>query len=56
MKKYTKSGEIIFKYVPSAKNITDILTKSLPCEATKKFVTSLSLTRYNMNMSVQGEY
>jgi len=56
VKEHTKSGEIIFKYVLSAENIADILTQLLPCEATRKFVTSLSLTRYNMNASIQEEY
>jgi len=55
VKECTKSEEITFKYVPSAENLADILTKSLPHEATRKFAMSLSLTRYDMNVPVQGE-
>jgi len=56
VKEHTKSGEIVFQYIPSTENIADILTKSLPREATRKFTSYLSLGQHNANASVQGEY
>jgi len=55
VKEHMKSGEIVFQYIPSTENIADILTKSLPCEATRKFASYLSLEQHNVNASVQGE-
>jgi len=56
VKEHTKSGEIVFQYIPSTENIANILTKSLPCEATRKFASYLSLGQHNANASVQGKY
>jgi len=56
VKKYTKSEEIVFQYIPSTENIADILTKSLPYEATRKFASYLLLGQHNANASVQREY
>jgi len=56
VKEHTKSGEIVFQYIPSTENIADILTKSLPYEATRKFTSYLLLGQHNVNASVQGEY
>jgi len=45
IKEYVKAEEVIFKYIPSKKNLADILTKLLVQEATKKINMELELQR-----------
>jgi len=49
-------GQVAFHYVPSSENLADILTKSLPKDATRKFTTYLNLVPNRESVLIQGEY
>jgi len=55
IKEHTKSGDVIFQYTPTSKNIADILTKALPRDTLRKFVHRMGLNPRVTNASVQGE-
>jgi len=43
IKERTKANKVTFQYIPTAENIADLLTKPLPRDTTRKFVTYLDL-------------
>ena len=46
VKQRTKLGQVIFNYILFVDNVADLFTKSLPWDATLKFVNALGLYKY----------
>jgi len=55
VKERTKADEVNFKYIPSASNMADFLTKPLPRDAIQRTITILDLGPQNLGAAVQGE-
>ena len=53
VKQKTKLGQVIFNYIPSAENITNLFTKPLPWDAMLKFVKALGLHKGHNAMIMQ---
>jgi len=56
IKEYAKTDEVNFKYVPSALNMADFLTKPLLRDAIQKIIAALNLGPQYLGTVVQGEY
>jgi len=55
VKEHAEANEVNFKYIPSALNMADFLTKPLPRDAIQKTIVALDLGPQPLNMAVQGE-
>jgi len=55
IKEHTKSSNVIFQYIPTTENVTDILTKALPRDILCKFLCRMGLNQRTMSVSVQGK-
>jgi len=56
VKERAKANEVNFKYIPSALNMADFLTKPLPRDAIWKTIAALDLGPQPLDVTVQGEF
>jgi len=55
IKECAEANEVNFKYIPSALNMADFLTKPLLRDAIQKMITALDLGPQPLDAAVQGE-
>ena len=55
VKECAEANEVNFKYIPSALNMVDFLTKPLLRDAIRKMIAALDLGLQPLDMAVQGE-
>ena len=55
VKECAEANEVNFKYIPSALNMADFLTKPLPRDAIRKTIAALDLGPQPLDAAVQGE-
>ena len=55
IKEHAEANEVNFKYIPSALNMADFLTKPLPRDAIRKTIAALDLGPQPLDAAVQGE-
>ena len=55
VKERAEANEVNFKYIPSALNMADFLTKPLPRDTIWKIIAALDLGLQPLNTAVQGE-
>jgi len=56
VKEHAEANEVNFKYIPSALNMVDFLTKLLLRDAIRKMIAALDLGPQPLDAIVQGEY
>ena len=56
VKEHTEANKVNFKYIPSALNMADFLTKPLLRDAIQKTIAALDLGPQPLDAAVQGEY
>jgi len=56
VKEHAEANEVNFKYIPSALNMADFLTKPLPRDTIQKTIVVLDLGPQPLDAAVQGEY
>jgi len=55
VKEHAETNEVNFKYIPSALNMADFLTKPLLRDAIRKTIAALDLGPQPLDAAVQGE-
>jgi len=55
IKEHAEANEVNFKYIPSALNMADFLTKPLPRDAIWKMIVALDLRPQPLDAAVQGK-
>jgi len=55
VKEYAEANKVNFKYIPSALNMADFLTKLLPRDAIWKTIAALDLGLQPLDAAVQGK-